>query len=63
MSNTIGRGIGNIGVFLEIQSTLDFATMDIAANLDLTTTKALTDLHQYINSDLVLSDLNIQDFK
>ena len=29
----------------------------IAANLDLATAKALTDLHQYINSDLVFSDL------
>ena len=26
--------------------------MDIAANLDLATTRALTDLRQYINSDL-----------
>ena len=31
--------------------------MDKAANLDLATARALTDLRQYINSDLVFSDL------
>ena len=31
--------------------------MDIAANLDLATARDLTDLHQYINSNLVFSDL------
>ena len=31
--------------------------MDKAANLDLATTSALTDLCQYINSDLVFSNL------
>ena len=36
--------------------------MDIAANLDLATAKALTDLHQYINSDLVFSDLKFGPF-
>ena len=41
----------------QVQSTLGFATMDKAANLDLATAKALTDLRQYINSDLVFSDL------
>ena len=45
-----------------IQSTLGFATMDIAANLDLATGRALTDLHQYINSDLVFSDLKFGPF-
>ena len=34
--------------------------MDIAVNLDLATAKALTDLHQYINSDLVFSNLKLQ---
>ena len=34
--------------------------MDIAANLDLATARALTDLRQYINSDLVFSDLKFQ---
>ena len=31
--------------------------MDIAVNLDLATARALTDLHHYINSDLVFTDL------
>ena len=31
--------------------------MDKAANLDLATARALTDLRHYINSDLVFSDL------
>ena len=47
---------------LPVQSTLGFATMYIAANLDLATAKALTDLHQYINSDLVYSDLKFRPF-
>ena len=34
--------------------------MDIAANLDLANARALTDLRQYINSDLVFSDLKFQ---
>ena len=34
--------------------------MDIAANLDLATARALTDLCQYINSDLVFSDLKFR---
>ena len=34
--------------------------MDIAANLDLATTRALTDLRQYINSDLIFSDLKFR---
>ena len=33
--------------------------MDIAANLDLATSKALTDLCQNIKSDLVFSDLKL----
>ena len=33
--------------------------MGLAANLDLATARALTELRQYINSDLVFSDLNI----
>ena len=44
----------------QVQSTLGFAIMDIAANLDLATAKALTDLHEYINSDLVFSDLKFR---
>ena len=34
--------------------------MAIAANLDLATARALTDLRQYINSDLVFSDLKFR---
>ena len=34
--------------------------MDIVANLDLATARALTDLHQYINSNLVFSDLKFR---
>ena len=34
--------------------------MGIAANLDLATARALTDLRQYINSDLVFSDLKFR---
>ena len=34
--------------------------MDIAAKLDLATARALTDLSQYIDSDLVFSDLKFQ---
>ena len=44
----------------EIQCTLGLATMDIAGNLDLATARDLTDLRQYINSDLVFSDLKFQ---
>ena len=34
--------------------------MDLIANLDLATARALTDLRQYINSDLVFSDLKFR---
>ena len=34
--------------------------MDIAAKLDLVTARALTDLSQYIDSDLVFSDLKFR---
>ena len=34
--------------------------MDIAANLDSATARDLTDLHQYINSNLVFSDLKFR---
>ena len=43
-----------------IQSTLGFATMGLAANLALATSIPMTDLRQYINSDLVFSDLKLQ---
>ena len=34
--------------------------MGLATNLDLATSRALTDFRQYINSDLVFSDLKFQ---
>ena len=42
-----------------VQSPLGFATRDKAAALALATSKAVTDLRQYINSDLGFSDLEI----
>ena len=42
-----------------IQCRLGFATLDKAAALALATSKAVTDLRQYINSDLGYSDLEI----
>ena len=44
---------------LEIQCPLGFATLDKAAALGLATSRAVTDLRQYINSDLGYSDLKI----
>ena len=43
----------------EVQSPLGFATLDKAAALALATATPLTDLRQYINSDLGYSDLEI----
>ena len=40
-----------------IQCPLGFATLDKAAALGLATSRAVTDLRQYINSDLGYSDL------
>ena len=42
-----------------IQCPLDIETLDKAAALDLATSKAVTDLRQYINSDLGFSDLKM----
>ena len=42
-----------------IQCPLGFATLGKAAPLALATSRALTDLRQYINSDLGFSDLKI----
>ena len=44
---------------LYVQSPLGFATLGEAAALALATSRALTDLRQYINSDLGFSDLEI----
>ena len=43
----------------QIQSTLGFETLDIAAALDLETATPLTDLRQYINSNLGFRNLKI----
>ena len=45
---------------LEIQSTLCFTTRGLAANLGIETSTPATDLRQYINSDLVFSDLKFR---
>ena len=44
-----------------IQSTLGFETLDKAAALDLETATPLTDLRQYINSNLGFRNLNPLD--
>ena len=46
-------------VLLLVQSTLGFETLDKAAALGLATAIPLTDLRQYINSDLGYSNLEI----
>ena len=43
----------------QVESPLDFATVYLVANLALATSRAVTDLHQYINSNLGISDLEI----
>ena len=54
VANTFGQGVTK---HLVLQSTLGFATMDLAANLDLVTAGAVMDLFNYINSNLVFRDL------
>ena len=44
---------------VETPHLLGFATLDKAAALGLATSRAVTDLRQYINSDLGYSDLKI----
>ena len=44
----------------EVQCPLDKATLDIAAALPITTSTAVTDLRQYINSDLGYNDFKFQ---
>ena len=43
----------------EVQCPLGFVTLDKAAALGLATSRAMTDLRQYINSDLGFSDLKM----
>ena len=57
-SGVVTNAIVSIFVF-NIQSPLGFATMGLAAALGLATATPLTDLRQYINSDLGFSDLEI----
>ena len=52
-------GIPEQDIVYEVQSPLGFATLDKAAALGLATATPLTDLRQYINSDLGYSDLEI----
>ena len=47
------------GSAIQLQCPLDIETLDKAAALDLETSKAVTDLRQYINSDLGFSDLKM----
>ena len=42
------------------KSSLDIATLDIAAALPIATSTSVTNLRQYINSDLGYNDLKIQ---
>ena len=49
--------LSNSNFFLSVQCPLGFATLDKAAALGLATSRAVTDLRQYINSDLGYSDL------
>ena len=53
-SNALRKKLKN---YIAIQSTLGFTTRGLAANLDLATGRAVTELCQYLNSDLVFSDL------
>ena len=48
-----------ISYVLKLQSTLGFETLDKAAALGLETATPLTDLRQYINSNLGFSNLKI----
>ena len=43
-----------------VQYTSGFATLGFAANLALATSIPLTDLRQYLNSDLVFNDLKLR---
>ena len=51
--------VGQTMIEVKIQCPLGFATLGKAAALGLATSRAVTDLRQYINSDLGFSDLEI----
>ena len=55
----VTRGLLDSFASQTIQCPLDIETLDKAAALDLATSKAVTDLRQYINSNLGYSDLEI----
>ena len=47
-------------ILLQVQCPLDIETLEIAAALPIATSTPVTNLHQYINSDLGYNDLKIQ---
>ena len=47
-------------LYWRVQSTLGFTTRGLLANLDVAIGRAVTELCQYLNSDLVFSDLKFQ---
>ena len=49
-------------LFILIQCPLDIATLDKAAALPIATSTPVTNLRQYINSDLGYNDLKFQFF-
>ena len=51
--------LAEIFYHLLVQCPLDIATLDKAAALPIATANRVTDLRQYINSDLGYSDLKI----
>ena len=54
--------LGVLGIAIKIQCPLDIATLDIAAALPIATSNPVTDLRQYINSDLGYNDLEFSVF-
>ena len=63
---TVSYGIECVGmekVVLKVQCPLDIATLDIAAALAIATSTPVTNLRQYINSDLGYNDLGYNNLK
>ena len=56
---SIEDAIGTQFFSIKVQCPLDIETLDKAAALDLATATPLTDLRQYINSNLGFRDLEI----
>ena len=59
MEKVFFKEVKLFNTFFKLQCPLGFATLDKAAALDLATSRAVTDLRQYINSNLGYSDLEI----